>query len=226
MGRWPAKAVTFLDNHDTHPPHHDPYQFPDNRLLEGYAYILTHPGVPCIYWQHFYDKGAVVHDKIKELAQIRKEQGITNTSFVNILRAEQDLYAAEIDGKLLVKIGTKSWAPGNAGLSGYSIRAAHGDYTLWTKSSGGTATTFRISRDVGFGNFISIRGSIPQLNNWASPGRACSWTPGNVWVCTVSDIPAGQSFEWKALKNDSLWESGSNHTGSGGGTYTIVPGGL
>lgn len=133
MGRWPEKAVTFLDNHDTHPPCPNPKQFPDNRLLEGYAYILTHPGVPCIYWQHFYDKSSTIHDKIKELAQIRKEQGINNTSSVKILRAEQNLYAAEIDGKTAVKIGTTSWEPANSGLSGYSIRANFGDYKIWVK---------------------------------------------------------------------------------------------
>ena len=227
MGRWSEKAVTFLDNHDTHPPHENPHQFPDNRLLEGYAYILTHPGAPCIYWQHFYDKGTSIHDRIKELAQIRKEQGITNTSSVTILRAEQGLYAAHIDGKLVVKLGPNRWEPGDAGLSGYTTRVAFGDYKIWTKSGSGTAvtTTFRIHKDVGFGNYISIRGSIPHLNNWGVPGKACTWTTGNVWECAVSDIPEGQTFEWKSLKNDSLWESGANHSGKGGDTLNIVPSG-
>lgn len=133
MGRRPDKAVTFLDNHDTHPPHHDPKQFPDNRLLEGYAYILTHPGTPCIYWQHFYDKSSIVHDRIKELAQIRRQTGITNTSSVNILRAEQDLYAAEIDGKVTTRIGPKQWQPSDASLGGYRLRVEFGDYAIWTK---------------------------------------------------------------------------------------------
>jgi len=226
MGRWPAKAVTFLDNHDTYPPHQNPYPFPDNRILEGYAYILTHPGVPCVYWQHFYDKGTIVHDKIKELAGIRRSEGISNTSTVTILRAEQNLYAAEIDGKLVVKIGMTSWIPADAGLNGYSLRTEYGDYKIWTRSSGGVTTTFKIQKDVGFGNFISVRGSIPELNNWGPPGRACSWTPGNFWVCTVGTIPQGQSFEWKALKNDSLWESGQNHSGTGGETLSISPAGL
>ncbi|MBI5115340.1 hypothetical protein HZA56_02600 [Candidatus Poribacteria bacterium] len=224
MGRWPTKAVTFLDNHDTYPPHNNPKPFPDNRLLEGYAYILTHPGVPCIYWQHFYDKGPVIHDKIKELCRIRREQGITNTSAVWIIRAEQDLYAAEVDNKLIVKIGPKQWEPNDAGIAGCSIRAEYGDYKIWTKSSGGGAeTVFKIHEDVGFGNFISIRGSIPQLNDWSAPGRSCTWSPGDIWQCAVTDIPSGKSFEWKSLKNDSIWESGPNHSGTGGTTYEVRP---
>ncbi|RJP26225.1 MAG: hypothetical protein C4520_00905 [Candidatus Abyssobacteria bacterium SURF_5] len=226
MGRWPAKAVTFLDNHDTHPPHENPRQFPDHRLLEGYAYVLTHPGVPCIYWQHFYDKGQLIHDKIKELSNLRREQGISNTSTVWVIRAEQDLYAAQIDNKLVVKIGSQPWEPADAGISGYTVRSEYGDYRIWTKTStGGAETVFRVHRDVGFGNFVSIRGSIPQLNNWGGPGRSCVWSPGNIWQCVVTDIPAGQSFEWKSLKNDSIWESGPNHSGAGQTTHEIRPSG-
>lgn len=228
MGRWPAKAVTFLDNHDTHPPHHNPYPFPDNRLLEGYAYILTHPGTPTIYWQHFYDKSPTIHDKIKELAQIRRQEGITNTSTVRILRAEQDLYAAEIDGNIVTKIGPKGWQPADAGLSGYSLRAEYGDYKIWTRRRLESTTTFRLQKDVGWGNFISVRGSLPQLGNWG-PGPHCTWTAGNVWECQVMTIPAGQPFQWKALRNDSQWECdipgdcSPNRCGQGGETITVVP---
>ena len=47
VGWWPQKAVTFLDNHDTGSTQRH-WSFPDENLAMGYAYILTHPGVPCI----------------------------------------------------------------------------------------------------------------------------------------------------------------------------------
>ena len=49
----PQRAVTFIDNHDTgHPQNHWP--FPADRMALGYAYVLTHPGIPCIFGPHFW----------------------------------------------------------------------------------------------------------------------------------------------------------------------------
>jgi alpha-amylase len=47
IGWWPAKAVTFVDNHDTGSTQ-DMWPFPSDKVMQGYAYILTHPGNPCI----------------------------------------------------------------------------------------------------------------------------------------------------------------------------------
>ena len=59
---------------------------------------------------------------------------------------------------------------------------------------------------------------------WAGPkGVAATWTTGNVWVYTTTDIPAGQTFEFKPLINDAIWSTGSNFTGVGGQTITITP---
>lgn len=35
--------------------------------LQGYAYILTHPGIPTVFYDHFYDWGDSVHDEIVKL---------------------------------------------------------------------------------------------------------------------------------------------------------------
>jgi hypothetical protein len=40
--------VTFTDNHDTGAPQNH-WPFPPDRQALGYTYILTHPGVPCIF---------------------------------------------------------------------------------------------------------------------------------------------------------------------------------
>ena len=46
-GWWPAKAVTFIDNHDTGSTQHM-WPFPTDKVMQGYAYILTHPDTPMI----------------------------------------------------------------------------------------------------------------------------------------------------------------------------------
>jgi alpha-amylase len=47
IGYWPEKAVTFIDNHDTGSTQGH-WPFPGDKVMQGYAYILTHPGTPCI----------------------------------------------------------------------------------------------------------------------------------------------------------------------------------
>lgn len=55
---WPSRAITFIDNHDTGSTlNHWP--FPSNHLQEGYAYILTHPGTPCVFYDHLYQEGGM-----------------------------------------------------------------------------------------------------------------------------------------------------------------------
>lgn len=46
IGIKPESAVTFIDNHDTWSQKLWP--FPEEKIMLGYAYILTHPGTPTI----------------------------------------------------------------------------------------------------------------------------------------------------------------------------------
>ncbi len=132
IGWWPAKAVTFLDNHDTGPSTpggQNHWPFPGDKVMEGYAYILTHPGIPMVYWVHYYDWG--LKTAINELIAIRKAQGITSTSSLVIQAADSTKYAAIIDNKVAVKIGSGSWTPG----TGWTIAASGNNYAVWTKST-------------------------------------------------------------------------------------------
>lgn len=52
IGWLPAKAVTFLDNHDTGSTQAH-WAFPADKVVQGYAYILTHPGLPCVVSLYF-----------------------------------------------------------------------------------------------------------------------------------------------------------------------------
>jgi len=47
IGLLPQNAVTFIDNHDTGSTQ-KLWPFPSDKVMQGYAYILTHPGTPSI----------------------------------------------------------------------------------------------------------------------------------------------------------------------------------
>ena len=136
IGWWPAKSVTFIDNHDTGPSHpsggQNHWPFPGDKILQGYAYILTHPGVPCVYWVHYKDWGATNTNAIKTLIGIRKAKGITSTSSVSIQAADSSKYAAIITGtkgKVAMKIGYGPWSPSGT----WTLATSGNNYAVWTQ---------------------------------------------------------------------------------------------
>lgn len=138
IGWWPSKAVTFVENHDTSPRDPDflpnaSKQYRDSRMM-GYAYILTHPGIPCVFWPHFFDWGTQYRGRIRALISARKNAGITSTSEVRILTATNGLYAAVITGAaqwVALKMGSDmNWQPG----PGWTLAASGEKYAVWTQS--------------------------------------------------------------------------------------------
>ena len=132
IGWWPANSVTFVDNHDTGPSRscsqgQNHWPVPCGAVLQGYAYILTHPGVPTVYWAHYFNWN--LGGSINALMNIRKSQGLHSESAVNIVRAENGLYAATIDGNTAMKIGWGSWSPGG----GWTLRTSGTNYAVWTR---------------------------------------------------------------------------------------------
>ncbi|GMP44569.1 hypothetical protein CsSME_00013446 [Camellia sinensis var. sinensis] len=117
MGLWPSRAVTFIDNHDT-------------GSTQGYAYILTHPGIPTVFYDHFYDWDNAIHDEIVKLMDIRKHQDIHSRSSIRIIEAQPNLYSAIIGEKLSMKIGDGSWCP--SGREWSLVTSGHG-YAVWHK---------------------------------------------------------------------------------------------
>lgn len=127
MGWWPGRSVTFIENHDTGSLQQH-WPFPADHLLEGYAYILTHPGIPCVFWEHYED--ATLREKILALVQVRQASGIHAESPLHILEAKADLYAARIGtgaSSLVMKLGTASWQPGE----GHDLLTSGPNYAVW-----------------------------------------------------------------------------------------------
>ncbi|XP_057794502.1 alpha-amylase-like [Salvia miltiorrhiza] len=133
IGIRPESAVTFIDNHDTGSTQKH-WPFPADKVLQGYAYILTHPGIPSLFYDHLFDWGKNWKEEIIKLSIVRKRNGIGAGSKVTILAAETDLYVAKIDGKIITKIGAKKDI-GNLIPAGFEVAAAGVDYAVWEKQA-------------------------------------------------------------------------------------------
>ena len=133
-GMWAMRAVTFVENHDTGPPlAHWP--FPQLELAQGYAYILTHPGTPCVFWDHWdASKQPGLSEIIRHLIGVRKRARISAKSKLVVLKATTECYAACIDGKVAMKIGWGDFSPNNTKHEGrHWDRVGNGrNWAVWT----------------------------------------------------------------------------------------------
>lgn len=124
----PSDAVTFIDNHDTG-SNQGHWELNRDKIGAGYALILTHPGIPCVSWSHYFTfseggngdttypysglgasqsyiagntvsgTNKTLREHIDYLIQLRKEIGIEYDSVRTTLKADSSVYAAEITGK-------------------------------------------------------------------------------------------------------------------------------
>ncbi|MEJ2672696.1 MAG: alpha-amylase family glycosyl hydrolase, partial [Deltaproteobacteria bacterium] len=150
---WKNRAVTFLENHDTgYRTHEDGSpeaghtldSFANNWEVEqGYAYILTHPGVPCVFWKHYFDWGPDLQNKIKALINARKVAGVDAGSSLypqDNARA-QGIYAAMVQGRhgqLYVRIGgdDSRWQPYFSNYHDYREYAQGNGWKVWVALPG------------------------------------------------------------------------------------------
>jgi alpha-amylase len=145
---WKQRAVTFLENHDTGyrtkedgtpEDGHTFDSFQNNQEVEqGYAYILTHPGVPCVFWKHYFDWGNGLRDKIKALLNARKVAGVHSGSNLDLQdnARKKGVYAARVVGKrgdVYVRIGgaDDDWQPAQSGYTGYREYASGTNWKVW-----------------------------------------------------------------------------------------------
>jgi alpha-amylase len=156
---WKQKSVTFLENHDTGyrteengnaEKDHTSDSFLNNWEVEqAYAYILTHPGVPSVYWKHYFDWGSTLRNKIKALINARKVAGVHAGSTVHRQDNARDkgIYGAMIQGKkgaLYVRVGgsDQDWQPSLSGYSDYREYAYGDGWKVWVKLPGNPAHQF------------------------------------------------------------------------------------
>jgi alpha-amylase len=145
---WKQRAVTFLENHDTGyrtnedgtpQEHHKSDSFANNWEVEqAYAYILTHPGVPCVYWKHYFDWGNDLRQKIKALVNARKVAGVKSGSqiWTQNNAGYKGVYASRVagaGGDLYVRIGGNDddWQPHFSGYKDYREYAQGAGWKVW-----------------------------------------------------------------------------------------------
>lgn len=108
IGARPAQAVTFVDNHDTGSTQKH-WPFPARFVMSGYAYILTHPGFPCVFWDHYVNWK--LNERIDEMMAIRKIYQLHANSSVEIIQADEAAYVATIDDQVLLRLGYQKTIP-------------------------------------------------------------------------------------------------------------------
>ncbi|WP_271783995.1 starch-binding protein [Aquimarina algiphila] len=224
IGINPSKSVTFLDNHDTGFAQQccgSNYVFPggETNLRKGYAYILTHPGNPMVFWTHFIDGGSGVRNAIKNLISARKSVRVHSGSTINIAEARGNLYAAYIDGKsgtLVMKLGNENWSPNG---SGWTLKTSGTDYAVWTKGgdTGGGDTvapyTVNFFKPNGWNNTVNAyffdagnNTTLPGTSGW--PGQQMTNISGTSWYSFTVTPPSGVS----AANLRVIFNDGNNQT--------------
>jgi alpha-amylase len=150
---WREKAVTFLENHDTGyrtdedgkpQKNHEKDSFANNWEVEqGYAYILTHPGIPCVYWKHYFDWRDDLRNKIIGLINARKVAGVHAGSPLHLQDNARlrGVYAAMIEGtrgQLYLRIGgdDSDWMPHFSNYQNYREHVHGAGWTVWVRLPG------------------------------------------------------------------------------------------
>ena len=150
---WKNKAVTFLKNHDTGyrtnedgtpQQHHEFEDFHNDWQVEqGYAYILTHPGLPTVFWKHYFDWGEDLRNKITALINTRKVAGVHAGSTVHTQHnaRKKGVYGARIVGRfgdLYIRIGGSDtdWQPFYSNYHDYREYARGSGWKVWIGLAG------------------------------------------------------------------------------------------
>ena len=159
----PADAVTFIDNHDTGSTQSHWYLDPQD-VGTAYAFILTHPGYPCVAWQHYFtfaESGEKVdpdqyiggntvpgtentyRQHIDYLIDLRQRIGIEYDDVVDVVGKSSNYYAGKItglNGEIVVVIGN-GYTPSGEGYAGNNPIYAGTNFAIWEKGVNGSGST-------------------------------------------------------------------------------------
>lgn len=137
-------AVTFLDSHDSFQRDNNEFcglgnsmKYP-GKIQQCYAYMLSMPGVPCVFYPHWMK----FKDKIKPMINARYKTGVHSESAVSD-EAGNGYYKATItgtNGEIRVLIGPNSGY--NTTPSGYTLAVKGENYGVYYKM-----TTTRQDKD-------------------------------------------------------------------------------
>ena len=237
--RWREVAVTFIDNHDTgYSPgqnggqHH--WALRDDLVRQAYAYILSSPGTPVVYWSHMYDWGQ--GPLIRQLIQIRRAAGIRADSAIEFHSGYSGLVAT-VQGTaqtLVIALGSNLDNPGQVSSASFNqaLSQDNGQIRIWTTGGSGdnggddggdgglVSVNFRCDNGVTqWGDSVYAVGNLTQLGSW-NPANAVRLTDVSsypTWKGSIS-LPAQQAVEWKCIVRSEAnpsqvktWQPGGNN---------------
>jgi len=93
MWERPGQAVTFVENHDVVRDH----PIINDKLL-AYAFILTHEGYPCVFWQDYFNWDLAKPDTCNGIEALVRTHERNAAGPTQVLCAEDDLYIMQRPG--------------------------------------------------------------------------------------------------------------------------------
>ena len=225
----PSDAVTFIDNHDTGSTQKHWYLDPSD-IGTAYAFILTHPGYPCVAWQHYFtyaQSGSIVDSSqyiggntvpgtsktyrqhIDYLIDLRKDVGIEYDDKVSTSGTSSSCYVGEIignNGSLLVMIGNVT-TPTREEYKGKQPIYSGTNFAIYRGNATELPEDDNSSDEVTLSATKDVGyGNAVYFTGSFNEGN--SWNTAirgsctnNVWTVNVT----GSSFEWKALIGSYDW---------------------
>lgn len=183
----PKLAVTFVDNHDTGSTQQH-WELKWENVPLAYTFILTHPGFPCVAWQHYFSedkdfragiqkwqyRGSEIisgtdktfREHIDYLINLRKTIGIEYDDKAQILEALPTNYVAKITGtagEIIVKIGCDFWRPTGDGYAGNYPIYSGTNFAIWQKR-------FDVNLNIANENSETFRSENCKLFAWVWGG--------------------------------------------------------
>ncbi|RMF16253.1 MAG: DUF1921 domain-containing protein, partial [Gammaproteobacteria bacterium] len=173
---WREVAVTFVDNHDTgYSPsasggqHHWPLA--DSKVRKAYAFILSTPGTPTVYWPHMYDWGH--GDFIRALIQARRQTGVKAYSPVTFNTRFGGLAGVTTgdSGRLAFALNANLSSPTQLAPGNWKMVVNSQGARVWKDAraaSTGVNVTFRCKNGTTqWGQSVYAVGNDASLGNWS-----------------------------------------------------------
>ncbi len=180
-------AVTFIDSHDSFQRMSDSEFCGDgnsmticeDKLLQAHAYMLSMPGVPCVFWPHW----VTYKETIKKMINARYKTGVHSESAVSD-EAGDGFYKATVTGKngeIRLLVGPNSGY--DTTPSGYTLAVKGNGYGVYYKvnSARGDKDTERPDRTQGIGNIQSDDAQTTKGEKFVKDGQLLIKVSGQVF---------------------------------------------